>query len=114
MILRLIVQHLGLAVATLVGVSAVVFAFTSVLPGDIAARVLGRESTAEQRALFRDRLHLDRPVVERSGIWLGNVVQGDLGRSLVNDQEGQGDVVLPKAAGHALPLPRSRSCSTCR
>jgi ABC-type dipeptide/oligopeptide/nickel transport system permease component len=38
---------------TLVAVSAAVFFFTEILPGDIAARVLGRESTAEQRELFR-------------------------------------------------------------
>ena len=86
MILRLIVQRLGLAVATLVVVSAIVFFFTSVLPGDIAERVLGRESSAEQRQIFRDKLNLDQPVWERYGIWLGDVVQGDFGRSLVNDQ----------------------------
>ncbi|MEA2195847.1 MAG: peptide/nickel transport system permease protein, partial [Solirubrobacteraceae bacterium] len=86
MILRLIVQRLGLAVATLVVVSAIVFFFTSVLPGDIAERVLGRESSAEQRQIFRDKLNLDQPVWERYGVWLGDVVQGDFGRSLVNDQ----------------------------
>jgi peptide/nickel transport system permease protein len=85
-ILRLIVQRLGLAVATLVVVSAIVFFFTSVLPGDIAERVLGRESSAEQREIFRDKLNLDQPVWERYGVWLGDVAQGDFGRSLVNDQ----------------------------
>jgi peptide/nickel transport system permease protein len=85
-ILRLIVQRLGLAVATLVVVSAIVFFFTSVLPGDIAERVLGRESSAEQRQIFRDKLNLDQPVWERYGVWLGDVAQGDFGRSLVSDQ----------------------------
>jgi peptide/nickel transport system permease protein len=83
---RLIAQRLALAVGTLLIVSGLVFFFTSVLPGDIAERVLGRESTAQQRAIFREHLHLDQPVWERYGSWAGGVVQGDLGRSLVNDE----------------------------
>jgi peptide/nickel transport system permease protein len=86
LILRLIVQRLALAVGTLLVVSAIVFFFTSVLPGDIAERVLGRESSAEQRQIFRDQLNLDDPVWQRYGIWIGHVAQGDLGRSLVNNE----------------------------
>ncbi|MFN2629223.1 MAG: ABC transporter permease [Gaiellaceae bacterium] len=85
MILRLIAQRLSLAVGTLLVVSALVFFFTSVLPGDIAERVLGRESTSQQRQIFREHLHLDRPVWQRYGLWIGGVARGDLGRSLVNN-----------------------------
>jgi peptide/nickel transport system permease protein len=86
LILRLIAQRLTLAVGTLLIVSALVFLFTSVLPGDIAERVLGRESTAQQRQIFRKRLHLDEPVWKQYGVWIGGVARGDLGRSLVNGQ----------------------------
>jgi peptide/nickel transport system permease protein len=86
LILRLIVQRLALAVGTLLVVSAIVFFFTSVLPGDIAERVLGRESSAEQRQIFRDQLHLDDPVWQRYGVWVGDVAHGDFGRSLVNNE----------------------------
>ena len=86
MILRLIVQRLALAVVTLLVVSALIYIFTSVLPGDIAERVLGRESSAEQRQIFRDNLNLDEPVWKRYGVWIGDVVRGDLGRSLVNNE----------------------------
>lgn len=86
MILRLIAQRLTLAVGTLLVVSALVFFFTSVLPGDIAERVLGRESSAQQRQIFRDRLHLEDPVWKRYGVWVGDVARGDLGRSLVNGE----------------------------
>ena len=87
MILRLVVTRTALAVVTLLVVSVLVFTFVSVLPGDIAERVLGHESTAEQQQLFRQRLHLDRPVWERYGIWLQGAVQGDLGQSLVNQSD---------------------------
>ena len=86
MILRLIAQRLALAVVTLLVVSALIFLFTSVLPGDIAERVLGRESSAEQRQIFREQLNLDDPVWKRYGIWIADVARGDFGRSLVNDE----------------------------
>lgn len=86
MILRLIAQRLILAVGTLLVVSMLVFLFTSVLPGDIAERVLGRESSAQQRQIFRAHLHLDDPVWKRYGVWIGDVSRGDLGRSLVNNE----------------------------
>jgi peptide/nickel transport system permease protein len=86
LILRLIVQRLALAVLTLLVVSMLVYFFTSVLPGDIAERVLGRESSAEQRQIFREHLHLDDPVWKRYGVWIGDVARGDLGRSLVNNE----------------------------
>jgi peptide/nickel transport system permease protein len=85
-ILRLIVQRLALAVVTLLVVSALIYVFTSVLPGDIAERVLGRESSPEQREIFRDNLNLDEPVWKRYGVWIADVVRGDLGRSLVNNE----------------------------
>lgn len=86
MIFKLIVQRLALAVLTLLVVSALVFLFTSVLPGDIAERVLGRESSPEQRRIFRDSLNLDEPVWRRYGVWIADVARGDLGRSLVNNE----------------------------
>jgi peptide/nickel transport system permease protein len=86
LILRLIAQRLAFAVGTLLVVSALVFFFTSVLPGDIAERVLGRESSAEQRQIFRKHLNLDEPVWKRYGVWIGDVAQCDLGRSLVNNE----------------------------
>ncbi len=86
MIVKLVVSRIALAVVTLVTVSALIFAFAEILPGDIAARVLGRETTEEQRQLFRERLNLDRPFYERYGTWLKGSLQGDLGRSFVNGQ----------------------------
>jgi peptide/nickel transport system permease protein len=86
LILRLIAQRLALAAVTLLVVSALIYLFTSVLPGDIAERVLGRESSAEQREIFREHLNLDDPVWKRYGVWIADVARGDLGRSLVNDE----------------------------
>jgi peptide/nickel transport system permease protein len=81
---RHLVLRLLQAYVTLLAASALVFAVTEVIPGDIAAQVLGREATPAERAQFRQQLNLDRPAYERYGIWLKNAVQGDLGTSFVS------------------------------
>src|SRR5437016_4925813 len=94
MIVRLILKRLLLAAVTLLVVSAFIFWTTAVLPGDVAARVLGRESTPAQRALFDKEMHLDRPVVVRYGIWLAGAVHGDFGISLASQLRVAG-IVAP-------------------
>ncbi len=82
MIFRMILSRLALAFVTLLAVSIIIFWTAEILPGDIAARVLGREATAEAKAAFRERLNLDRPVAERYLIWLSGAVRGDFGKAL--------------------------------
>jgi len=95
MIGKMIIFRLFLVLITLLAVSALIFWTAEVLPGDIAARVLGRESTTEARQAFREKLHLDRPVFERYLIWLNGVIQGDFGQSLINDRPVT-DIVKPR------------------
>ncbi|MBC7811510.1 MAG: ABC transporter permease [Burkholderiales bacterium] len=97
MLLRMILLRLGLALITLLSVSVFIFITTEILPGDIAARVLGRESSEEARAVFRERLRLDRPVTERYLLWLGGAVRGDFGHSLVSERTVS-EVVFPRMA----------------
>ena len=69
---------------TLVLVSLLIFSMLEVLPGDVATRVLGRDATPESLAVLRERLHLDDPAYLRYLTWLGGLVQGDLGNSLIS------------------------------
>jgi peptide/nickel transport system permease protein len=80
--IRLLLFRLVGAVATLLAVSAIVFGATEVLPGDVAAAVLGRDATPASLALIRKNLHLNDPAYERYGKWLWHMVQGDPGISL--------------------------------
>jgi peptide/nickel transport system permease protein len=50
-------------------------------PGDPAAVIAGNNATSEDIANIRSQLGLDRNLVSQYGIWLGKVVQGDLGYS---------------------------------
>ncbi|HEY8526417.1 MAG TPA: ABC transporter permease [Acidimicrobiales bacterium] len=59
------------------------FLLLELVPGDPALAVLGETATPERVAEVRAELGLDRPLAERYGEWLGGVVTGDFGRSVV-------------------------------
>jgi len=83
---RIILVRIGTTLLTLLAVSILVFAIVELLPGDIAARVLGRTATPEAKEAFRLQLRLDRPAHERYLNWLGGALRGDLGESLVGQR----------------------------
>src|ERR1700759_4424038 len=82
--LRLIATRLAIALLTLWIVSVLVFGATELLPGDVADAVLGQAATPEAVAGVRAALHLDQPGWLRYCTWLGGLLRGDAGRSLVN------------------------------
>lgn len=81
LLLKLLAQRIGLALLSLVAVSALVFAITGVLPGDAAQEQLGQEATPEAVAALRAQLGLNVPPHERYLRWLGGLLRGDLGTS---------------------------------
>ena len=76
-------------IPVLLGVSILVFSFIHLIPGDPAITMLGERATPERVAQVRRQLGLDRPLYEQYAIYLGKVVRGDLGVSIV-----RGDPVL--------------------
>lgn len=83
-IARLVIGRLAVGVLTLLIVSLVVFFLTSLLPGDAVQEQLGQEATAEALAALRAQLGLDLPVHLRYLNWLGGLITGNPGLSLVN------------------------------
>jgi len=69
-------------VPVLLGVSVIVFAMIALTPGDPVQLMIGDQAvTAEQEATLRHDLGLDRPVIQRFFLFIGNAVQGDFGQS---------------------------------
>ena len=66
--------------------SVVVFLLLRLIPGDPASTIAGPNARPEQLETVRADLGLKRPLPVQYGIWLGNVVQGDLGTSFVSRQ----------------------------
>jgi peptide/nickel transport system permease protein len=84
-----------LALLTLVVISVVTFAATSVIPGNPARVALGKFATPEQLEAYREQQHLDDPVVDRFLAWSSDFVRGDWGNSLQTRQPVK-DEVLPR------------------
>ncbi len=95
MILRLVGLRLFTAALTLLCVSAIVFMAVEILPGDVASNVLGQFSSETARAALREQLHLDEPAIERYFLWLGNVLQGNLGIAL-SSRRPIADILWPR------------------
>ncbi|MFC1820430.1 ABC transporter permease [Thermodesulfobacteriota bacterium] len=77
-----IIRRLIQTVFVLVLVSIIVFFILHMLPGDPARIMLGQDATKEQVDALRHELWLDRPLVVQYLYWLGNVLQGDFGKSM--------------------------------
>jgi peptide/nickel transport system permease protein len=72
-----------LATIPVMGVVAIaVFALLHVTPGDPAVIIAGDYATTDDIARIRARLGLDQPFHTQVAIWLGRIVQGDLGTSI--------------------------------
>lgn len=70
------------AVPTLLLISLFVFSLQLLLPGDPALALAGEERDPEVIAQIREQYHLNEPLPVQYLIWLGNVLQGDLGTSM--------------------------------
>jgi peptide/nickel transport system permease protein len=73
-------------VPVLLGVSLLVFSFVHLIPGDPALTMLGERATPEKVAEVRQRLGLDRPIGEQYLLYVGKVLRGDLGVSIVRGE----------------------------
>ena len=76
-----ILKRLVSAVPVLLGITVIVFLIMAMIPGDPATAILGSYATPENVARLNRELGLDKPLVQRYFIWLGNMLQGDFGRS---------------------------------
>jgi peptide/nickel transport system permease protein len=82
-------RRILIAFVTLFGVTLITFLVINLMPGDPAALqsdTLDPKASAALYEKLRLQFHLDRPVYERYGIWLGELVRGHLG---VSFQDGR-------------------------
>ena len=74
-------RRLLATIPVLLIVSVLVFLLLRLTPGDPAAILAGDQATTEQIAQIRENLGLTRSIPEQYLIWLGHMLQGDLGQS---------------------------------
>ena len=92
--LKYLVRRLLAAIPVLLGLSVVLFAFVHLLPGDPVAALLGQHATPELTAQIREQLGLNKPLYEQYVIYLGQLLSGDLGHSVINNRSVISELAL--------------------
>lgn len=84
--LRFVLLRIVSAIPTFLLVAVSVFLLIRLIPGDPALLILGDAADEASLANLRRSMGLDQPIPVQFGIWLGNIVQGDFGRSISTGQ----------------------------
>lgn len=77
-----LVRALTLALGWIVA-SLIIFVTLRLLPGDVAQVIAGTQATPERIAQLREQLGLDHPLPLQYLDWIGGVLRGDIGSSIV-------------------------------
>jgi ABC-type dipeptide/oligopeptide/nickel transport system permease component len=95
--IQFIIRRILLSIPTLWIVVTLIFFLMRTMPGGPAVAVLGDYATPEAVAALEKQMGLDRPLWVQYGEFLGNLIRGDLGRSIIN-----GRPIAPEV-GRVLP-----------
>lgn len=104
--LSYVMRRVIATVPVVVMVAVVVFALLRLTPGDPAAMLAGDEATPERLAQIRQNMGLDKPIATQFLIWGGNLLQGNLGESLLS-----GTPVTGMIAGRIGPTFALAACT---
>lgn len=77
-------RRLAQFVPTLLVVSILVFAMVRAIPGNPAQVLLGPQAPPEQVEALEESMGLNQPVWSQYGIWISDILRGDLGNSWIN------------------------------
>lgn len=81
-----LVRRILSSLPVLFGVLVVTFLLARVIPGDPCHAILGEKATPEVCERFNHEKGLDRPILQQLGIYIGEVLHGDFGRSFRYNQ----------------------------
>jgi dipeptide transport system permease protein len=84
---RFLITKLAQLIPTFIGITVLSFAFIRLLPGDPVTLLAGeRGVTPERHAELMKLFGFDKPAWEQYLYYVGDILQGDLGNSLVTRQ----------------------------
>src|ERR1041384_4164368 len=81
-------------VPTILMITLVVFVMMRSIPGDPVVALLGDAYTEEDAVKIREAYGLDKPVLVQYVIWLGKLVRGDWGASILSGRPVLQDVLV--------------------
>src|SRR5579871_5816164 len=78
---KYLVRRMAASMLILLGVVTITFCLIYIFPADPVTQMAGPHATPDVVASIRKENGLDRPLVERYLIYVGNLLHGNLGRS---------------------------------
>lgn len=102
--LKLVARRLAVLPVILLAVATLTFALVEISPFDPVRAYVGTETNIdpERRAEIEHAYGFDQPVYERFGRWLGQLVQGDLGNSIVAGGQPVADEIASRASASIM------------
>jgi peptide/nickel transport system permease protein len=104
--LRFVARRLAALVFLAIGITAVTFVLTQLVPSNAVATNLGEQAAGDPAAVavFKQHYALDKPLPQRYVIYLGHLVHGDLGQSSLTHDSVRHDLAqfIPATAELAL------------
>jgi peptide/nickel transport system permease protein len=79
-------KRIGLSAVIILLALLALFALLHMIPGDPVSIALGPRATPEIQARYAEKMHLNEPVVVQFFIFVGNVLQGDLGADVFSER----------------------------
>ncbi len=98
---RFIAGRIVALLITLLVASFLIFGALYLAPGDPATLLAGNRATPEMLEQIREANHLNEPFLARYGIWLKDILQGDLGTSFIYRQSVS-TLLAPRASTTAF------------
>ena len=81
---RVLLRSLLSLIPVLLGITVIAFGVLHFIPGDPATAILGERATPAQVAAIREQLGLNQPLILQYLSFLGHLLQGDLGNSILS------------------------------
>jgi len=91
------IRRLLYVIPTMFLVTVMVFSILQLIPGDPVDAMLEDTADEEMRLIIIQQYGFDKPILVQYGIWLGKVLQGDLGQSVLHARP------VSQIVGDALP-----------
>jgi peptide/nickel transport system permease protein len=96
-VFKVIIQRLVSLIPIMFVVLVAVFALSEILPGDPAAIIAGEQATPASIAVVRKELGLDKPLPVRFVRYVGDLLHGDMGKSVYSKKQ------VSEVVGQAIP-----------
>jgi peptide/nickel transport system permease protein len=102
--LKYILRRIAYAIPIALSVSIVCFMLVHIAPGDPIDAIVPPDTPKDVVEQVRKDYGLDKPLPIQYAVWLGHVLQGDLGRSIATRRPVAGDLMLAARKTFVLAL----------